>query len=233
MSKHTVLIWDLPTRLFHWLLVGCLSGAVISVKIGGNAMIWHGRFGLAIVGLLGFRLAWGFVGSHTARFTQFVRGPATIAAYLRGQWQGIGHNPLGALSVLAMLLVLFAQALTGLVANDDIAFTGPLYAAVSKDLSDALTGWHRRGEWAIFALIALHLAALLYYRLIKKEPLIRPMITGRKPVTQPAPPTPRHAGPLAFIVSLSIGASAVWIASGALLPPPPPPPPTAVNTPAW
>ncbi|HPR06711.1 MAG TPA: cytochrome b/b6 domain-containing protein, partial [Denitromonas sp.] len=106
MSKPTILIWDLPTRLFHWLLVVCVIGAIISTKIGGNAMLWHGRFGLAIVGLLGFRLAWGVVGSHTARFAQFVRGPATIAAYLRGQWQGIGHNPLGALSVLAMLLVL-------------------------------------------------------------------------------------------------------------------------------
>ena len=231
MSKPTILIWDLPTRLFHWLLVVCVIGAIISTKIGGNAMLWHGRFGLAIVGLLGFRLAWGVVGSHTARFAQFVRGPATIAAYLRGQWQGIGHNPLGALSVLAMLLVLLAQAATGLAANDDIAFTGPLYAAVSKDVSDALTGWHRRGEWAIFTLIGLHLAALLFYRFVKKDPLIRPMINGRKPVTKTAPPTPRRAGPVALIVSLSIGASTAWIASGALLPPPPPP--AAIDTPAW
>ncbi len=231
MSKHTLLIWDLPTRLFHWLLVACVSGAIISTKIGGNAMLWHGRFGLAIVGLLGFRLAWGFIGGHTARFSQFVRGPASIAAYLCGQWQGLGHNPLGALSVVAMLLVLSAQAATGLMANDDIAFTGPLYPAVSKDLSDALTGWHRRGEWAVFGLIGLHLAAIVYYRFVKKEPLIRPMITGRKPVATPSAHAPHRARPVALIVSLCIAATLTWMASGALLPPPPPP--AALETPAW
>ncbi|KAA3654519.1 MAG: cytochrome B [Proteobacteria bacterium] len=230
MPTHTTLVWDLPTRLFHWLLAGAVAGAVITAKIGGNAMLWHGRLGLFIVGLLGFRLVWGVLGSHTARFARFVRGPAAIRAYLRGHWHGIGHNPLGALSVVAMLLVLCAQAASGLVANDDIAFNGPLYAAVSKELSDALTGWHRRGEWAVLILIGLHLAAVLFYTVVKKEPLLRPMLTGRKPVARPQPATER-GGVRALILALAAAGALVWLANGGLLPPPPPP--AALDTPAW
>lgn len=231
MPTHTILVWDLPTRLFHWLLASAVTGAVITAKIGGNAMIWHGRLGLLIIGLLGFRLVWGLLGSHTARFARFVRGPAAIRAYLRGQWQGIGHSPLGALSVLAMLLVLGAQAASGLVANDDIAFNGPLYTAVSKAVSDALTGWHRRGEWAVFGLVGLHLAAVLFYTLIRKEPLVRPMITGRKTVARPRPAAPKGGSALGLVLALAAAGALVWLANGGLLPPPPPP--ATLDTPAW
>jgi cytochrome b len=108
-------LWDLPTRLFHW-AAGALRDAVpcFTVKIGGNAMVWHGRFGLVVVGLLVFRLVWGFIGSTYARFYQFVRGPRAIIDYLQGRWQGEGHNPLGALSVLAMLGTLLLLVATGL-----------------------------------------------------------------------------------------------------------------------
>ena len=96
------LLWDLPTRVFHWALAACVVAAVITAKMGGNAMVWHGRIGVAIAGLLAFRVAWGLVGSTHARFAAFVGGPAAIRAYLAGAWRGAGHNPLGALSVLAM-----------------------------------------------------------------------------------------------------------------------------------
>ena len=140
-----VRVWDLPLRLFHWLLAAAVIAAMLTGQVGGNLMVWHGRLGILIAGLLGFRLAWGIVGSTHSRFASFVRGPAAIIAYLRGHWHGLGHNPLGALSVLGLLTVLGLQAGGGLFANDDIAFQGPLYGLVSKDTSDWMTGLHRKG----------------------------------------------------------------------------------------
>ena len=103
MQQQLIRLWDLPTRLFHWLLAALVTAAFVTGLTGGNAMVWHGRLGLLILGLLTFRLVWGLVGSTYARFVQFVPGPKTMLTYLRGGWQGMGHNPLGALSVLALL----------------------------------------------------------------------------------------------------------------------------------
>ena len=136
----TIRLWDLPTRLFHWLLVLAAVGAVISIKSG--AIDWHERFGLAVVGLLSFRIIWGFTGSTYARFASFVRGPGAIIDYVRGRWQGVGHNPLGALSVLALIGLFGFQAASGLFANDEIAFNGPLTPLVSSAWSDTLSSWH-------------------------------------------------------------------------------------------
>lgn len=226
-NRTTVRVWDLPTRLFHWLLVLSVVGAVVTVKLGGTWMVWHERCGVVALGLLAFRLCWGLFGGTTARFRHFVRGPAALAAYLRGRWHGIGHNPLGALSVLAMLLLLGFQAVTGLFAFDDIAFAGPLRPAVSAATSDLLSGWHRRMEWWLYGLFALHVLAILFYTLVKKDDLIVPMITGRKAVGNPAQADIRGGGPLAFAIAAAVALALVWlVCSGVLLPPPPPPPPT-------
>jgi len=217
-------VWDLPTRLFHWSLVVLVVAAFVTAKIGGNAMVWHGRLGLAILGLLVFRLAWGFAGSTYARFARFVRGPAAIRAYLKGDWRGQGHNPIGALSVLALLGVLAVQAATGLFANDDIAFEGYLYALVSSELSGKITGIHHLLEKALMALVALHVGAIVFYARVRKHNLVKPMLTGwaaGKPCE-----SARGGGAVAFIAAALIAIAAVWAASGALLPPPPPPPTT-------
>lgn len=224
-------VWDLPLRLCHWLLVAAVATAFISAKLGGNAMVWHGRAGLLVVGLFAFRIVWGFVGSTHARFASFVRGPAAIKAYLRGEWRGVGHNPLGALAVLGLLALVGVQALTGLFANDDISYQGHLYALVGADLSSQITGIHKLFEPALIALVALHLGAIAYYVKVKKDNLTIPMITGSKEVAE-APATPvRGGGPIAFLVAAAIGVAAAYAASGALLPPPPPAP--AVETPAF
>lgn len=222
-------VWDLPLRLFHWLLVGCVIGAFVTAKIGGNAMVWHGRLGLAILGLLVFRIVWGLVGSSYARFAQFVRGPAAILAYLKGEWQGQGHNPFGALSVLALLGVLSLQAATGLFANDDIAFEGYLYALVGSELSGQITGTHHLLEKALMLLVALHIGAIVFYARVKKHNLVKPMLSGwadGKPCE-----SARGGGAVAFIVAALIALATVWAASGALLPPPPPP--SATEAPAF
>lgn len=225
MNERTIRVWDLPTRLFHWLLFVLMVAAIVSVKIGGNAMEWHGRFGHLIFGLIVFRLVWGVIGSTTARFAHFVRGPAAIRAYLQGRWRGIGHNPLGALSVLALLGITGFQASIGLFANDDIAFRGPLAALVSTDTSNLLTGWHRQAEWFIYALVGLHVVAVLYYTHVRKDNLVKPMVMGSKKVTDPTLEPTRGDGMIAFVLALVITAAALWVSGGALNPPPPPPPP--------
>lgn len=228
----TIRVWDLPLRLFHWLLAAAVAAAVITGQIGGNLMIWHGRLGVLIAGLIGFRLAWGLVGSTHSRFASFVRGPSAIAAYLRGQWHGVGHNPLGALSVLGLLAVIGLQTAGGLFANDDIAFQGPLYGLIGKDTSDWLTGLHRKGFWLVLTLVALHIAAIVFYTRVKGERLVGPMLSGTREVgADQAASAPTGGGALALILALGVGIASSWGASGAWVPPPPPPQPAAA--PAW
>ncbi len=229
MSNKGVLVWDLPTRLFHWLLVAALLGAVITGQLGGGLIEWHGRFGLAIVGLVAFRLVWGIAGSTYARFAHFFPTPARVKAYLAGQWRGEGHNPLGALSVFGLILLLTAQVLSGLFANDDITFTGPLYDLVGKDLSNRLTGLHHRLSNLLIALVVLHIAAVAFYGHFKKKKLLKPMITGWK--SEAEGESARGGGWLAFVVAALIAGLAVYGASGAWMPEPPPP--AAVETPNW
>jgi cytochrome b len=178
-------------------------------------MEWHGRCGLTVLGLVTFRLVWGFVGPTAARFSSFLRGPAAIRDYLQGRWHGIGHNPLGALSVVALLATLLALVLTGLFANDDILFEGPLYGLVSKDLSDTITEVHEWFEPVILTLVGLHLAAIAFYVRVKKQPLVRAMITGWGEGETGAPST--GGGPLAFLFAVAVAIAAVAAASGVWL----------------
>ncbi len=185
-QKVQVLVWDIPIRLFHWLLVVCVILSFVSGNIGGNAMNYHMLGGYAILVLLIFRITWGIVGSRTARFSSFVKGPATVfscaGSLLKKKTETpyLGHNPLGGWSIVAMLVVLLVQVVTGLFANDDIFIEGPLYGWVSKDASDLITRVHLINRYLIMALIAVHVLAVFFYLFFKRENLIRPMITGRK-----------------------------------------------------
>ena len=233
MSKQRIRLWDLPTRLFHWLLAGLVVASFVSGKIGGNAMDWHGKFGLAILGLLAFRLVWGFAGSTYARFVSFLPTPAKVLAHLRGQWRGVGHNPLGAFSVFGLLLVLAIQVGTGLFGNDDIAFRGPLYELIGKDLSDRLTGLHKLSVNVLIALVTLHIVAIAFYVRVKKDDLIRPMLTGWKDVAPGEGASASGGGALPLAVALLVAVTTVYGGSGAWLPTPPPPPASAPATPSW
>lgn len=174
----------------------------------------HGNAGLAVIGLVAFRLVWGFAGSEHARFASFFPHPSRILDYLRGRWQGYGHNPLGALSVLALLLMLTAQAITGLFSNDDISFTGPLAQLVGDDRSAAITAWHHVIVKGLYGLLCLHVAAIGFYALVRKSNLVRPMITGWKAVEAGTPP-PRPARHWALLLALAGAGAAVLVASGA------------------
>jgi cytochrome b len=182
----TVRVWDLPTRLFHWALAACVLGSITTGYIGGGAIDWHARLGYTALTLLLFRLVWGFVGGYWSRFPAFIYAPRSVIAYLRGQAHPdhlVGHNPLGSASVFAMLLVLLAQVGTGLFADDEISFTGPLNRFVSTSQGLAATWYHKNvGQWLLIALVLLHVAAVLYYLLKKRENLVQAMVSGDKVV---------------------------------------------------
>jgi cytochrome b len=184
-GDHTILVWDLPTRLFHWLLVFFVAVLVITGNIGGLSMRYHEFSGVAVLVLVLFRVVWGFVGGRHARFAAFVAGPGAAAAYARdligkGGERHLGHNPLGGWSILAMLAALCVQAGTGLFANDDILTEGPLAHWISKGTSDLLTQIHHINKDVLMVLIAVHILAVAFYFLVKHENLLTPMITGYK-----------------------------------------------------
>jgi len=227
MQNKRIRLWDLPTRLFHWILVLAVAASVASGQVGGNWMDWHGRIGLLVVGLLAFRIVWGVLGSTYARFAQFFPTPGRIKSFLRGEWRGEGHNPLGALSVFGLLGLLAAQVATGLFANDDIAFTGPLSDLVTKGLSNQLTGIHHLLTNVLYVLVALHVGAIMFYAHAKRKNLVHPMVTGWKEDGEGE--SARGGGVVAFVVALLVAVAVVYGASGAWLPKPLPP--AAVETP--
>lgn len=212
-TPHTTLrVWDLPTRLFHWALVLCVAAAFVTVKLGGLWMDWHVRAGLAVFVLLVWRLAWGLVGPRFARFSQFVKGPATVLGYVRGRVRHIaGHNPLGACSVIALLAFFGLQAVTGLFANDDVMTQGPL-AWLSDAWSSRLTGWHKLNQWIMIALVSLHVAAIAWYRWRHRQRLVGPMISGdvRLPKAVAADTAPASDG-----LAVRLGALALFLAIAA------------------
>lgn len=180
----TVRVWDLPTRIFHWALVVCVVGLVITGEIAGSAMAWHFRLGYAVLTLVLFRVVWGFVGGHWSRFSSFVASPRTVWAYLRGHHlpeHAVGHNPLGALSVLALLLITLAQVCAGLMSDDEIATAGPLVSKVPGAWVSMATYLHTEvTKVVLILLVALHVIAIFWYRLKKGQNLVRPMVTGDK-----------------------------------------------------
>jgi cytochrome b len=213
---NNVRIWDLPTRLFHWVLVLSVAGLFVTGKTGGDAMTWHGRLGYAVLALLLFRLLWGLIGGRWSRFVSFVPTPGRVLRYLRGQatpQDTAGHNPLGAFSVLAMLLVLAVQACSGLFADDDIAFSGPLAGSVSGAVVKAVTRYHKSvGQWLLIALVSLHVLSIIVYALRGKN-LLWPMIVGDKRLASGASVPPSADGALQRVLALAVlalAAAAVW-----------------------
>lgn len=161
-------VWDLPIRLVHWVLAALIAFSWWSAEY--NHTDWHIWSGIMILTLLVFRLLWGFFGSSTARFASFVPGPAQLMRYLRGDWTGMGHTPLGALSVLALFAVVAVQVGLGLFNEDeDGLYAGPLAALVSTDTSDRVRGLHATWFYVVLGVIALHIAAILFYRVARGE----------------------------------------------------------------
>lgn len=215
---HKIRVWDLPTRLFHWALVAAVVGLAITGTIGGNAMVWHFRFGYSVLTLLLFRIVWGLVGGRWSRFGAFIYSPASVINYLKGKGKpehGIGHSPIGAGSVFAMLGVLLAQVGTGLLSDDEIAFAGPLTRFVSNATVGLATDYHKNiGRWILLALVVLHIVAIVFY-LWRKHNLVGAMLHGDKELVTAVPASRDDTASrlLALGVLLVCAAGVYWISS--------------------
>jgi cytochrome b len=217
-NLHKVRVWDLPTRFFHWALVGCVIGLAITGTVGGNAMVWHFRFGYTVLALLLFRIVWGLVGGRWSRFGAFIYAPQSVINYLKGQGKpehGVGHSPIGAGSVFAMLGFLVAQVGTGLLSDDEIAFAGPLTRFVSNAVVSLSTNYHKNiGKWVLLALVLLHIAAIVYY-LRRKHNLVGAMLHGDKDLVVPAPPSRDDtvSRAAAVLILAVCGGVAYWVST--------------------
>jgi cytochrome b len=222
-------LWDLPTRLVHWSFVVLLPWLWWSAEKGD--LDTHIKLGMVMLILVVFRILWGLVGSSTSRFTGFVRGPGTVARYLRGLFgkEGepfVGHNPLGAISVVALLLLLGGEVMLGLFAQDtDGLYSGPLNSLVGYDTAEAARDWHELGFNVILAVVGIHLLAIIFYLIVKRDNLVGPMITGRKryagTITAPTMAPVWRAG-LCLVAAWAVGGW-VWFGApglAALLPAP-------------
>ena len=211
-----VAVWDLPVRLFHWVLVGLIGFSWWSAK--NEQLEWHMYSGFAILTLIVFRLLWGVFGSSTARFRNFIHGPRAIIAYVRNSraWATVGHSPLGALSVLAMLVVLKLQIATGLInADDDGLVEAPLAHLTSLESADFIHDAHEFLFNLLLVLIGLHVAAILFYRVALGKNLLGPMVSGRAaldPATEPMRPGKWWVALLCLIAAIAVTR---WLIAGA------------------
>ena len=206
--------WDLPTRIFHWALATLVVCSFTTGTIGGEWMAWHLRSGYAILTLVVYRLAWGLVGSDTARFARFLRGPRSVARYVRLTFAGrhppgAGHNPLGGWMVAAMLAALAFQAATGLFSDDEIATQGPLAVKVSNALVSRMSHLHDLGRWIVAGLAVLHVAAIAVYRWAWGVRLAGTMVTGWMDVPA-GTPQPRMRSAAWAAIFLAVAAAAVY-----------------------
>lgn len=215
-AKPGIRVWDLPTRAFHWLLVVLVAFSWWSAE--NREMEWHLLSGLAMLALLVFRLLWGLFGGSTARFAAFARSPSAVLAYLRGDGGPTrpGHNPLGGYSVIAMLALLTLQVVTGLFATDvDGLESGPLSFLVSFGQGRAAAEVHEIAFNALMALIALHVVTVLFYLVVRKRNLVRPMVTGRDAALRGADGALRQAPLWRFAAAVVIaGGFAWWTSTG-------------------
>ena len=210
-----VRVWDLPTRLVHWLVVLLVVFSWWTAET--SRMEWHRWSGYALLGVVLFRIYWGLAGSSTAKFSQFVRGPRAVTSYLKGGWTVMpGHNPLGALSVVALLALLATQVVLGLFAVDvDGIESGPLSTYVSFETGRAAAQWHETNFDVLTALIALHIAAVIYYVFFRKQALVAAMVHGRRAYPEPQPPPMKSASARRFLLGVVLASALTWMVTRA------------------
>lgn len=208
-------VWDAPTRLFHWFLTVAVVALVVTAKVGGSAMEWHFWLGYAVLAMLIFRVAWGVLGGYWSRFSSFRYTPKEVLQYLRGQTvqdNRVGHNPVGALSVYAFLAVLLLQTASGLFSDDEIVSSGPLAHLASGEWVSNATWYHTDvGQYVLMALVAVHVTAIMFYWLKKKQNLVKPMLTGDKLLAFEAPSSAdKAADRIKALIVLTVSAGVIF-----------------------
>jgi cytochrome b len=210
-TEHKVIVWDWPTRLFHWVLVMLVVAAYVTWRL--NRMDWHARAGYALLTALVFRILWGFFGSDSARFSRFLGSPRAAARYLahsfrRAPDRQAGHNPAGGWMVLLLLALLLGESLTGAYVASDVADEGPWTERMPASIANAITSLHQIFWDSLVVAVALHLLAILIYTAVKRHHLVRPMLTGWKSLPSEVA-QPRIAGSLRAAALLGCSALAV------------------------
>ena len=213
------MVWDLFLRLFHWLLVLTLGVSWLTAELGVEYREYHFYSGYTALGLVVFRLLWGFFGTAYARFTHFLRGPRAVLQYSRTRLAGKppldlypGHNPLGALAVILMLLLVAFQAATGLFADDDILYTGPWREAVTAAMANKLTAWHHTNFDVLLGVAALHVLAIALYKFRFNEHLTSAMLHGRKATERFGAHLPIDGVPwIRGLLAIGLAAASVWL----------------------
>jgi cytochrome b len=223
MAEEKRLVWDLPLRLFHWLLVLSMTASWITAELGFDWMQVHMYLGYGTIGLVVFRVIWGFIGPRHARFANFLSGPSGIWRYAKGLAAGTmiqtaGHNPLGGISVIVMLVLVAFQTATGLFATDDIVWSGPYNPAVSGALADRLTSLHHLNFNIILVAVALHIMAIAFYFLVKKQNLVAAMLHGKKLVPEHEAISKSEVVKALIVIVISAGL-VYWLVSSAPVPP--------------
>ena len=207
-------VWDLPTRLFHWILVASVGFLIYSGKTG-ELFDWHQTAGIVVLALILYRLVWGFVGSSTARFSDFLYSPAKIIAYAKNLFSRkaephAGHNPVGGLMVVVMLGLLLFQGITGLFSTDDILVEGKLYDLVDSDTSEWMTSMHHTSSEFLIPVLVLHILAIVFYRIWKKHDLLKPMITGSAEFAEAPKKSPVMKSAIIGLVIMALSYAALY-----------------------
>ena len=222
VARKSVKIWDLPVRVFHWSLVILFIAAYVTNYLGPSYFSYHLWCGYAVIVLVSFRIVWGLVGTYHARFINFLRDPFSTAKYAFSVFRKkdehhLGHNPLGAVMVIILLVAILLQAITGLFTNDEIFNLGPLYAYVSDELSLELTSVHRQLFYWILGAIGLHIAAVLFHVFFKRDNIIKAMFTGEKDVHDAKDIKPIKSSRiwLAIIIIVVLAIALAWVISTA------------------
>lgn len=217
-SLYKIRVWDLPTRLFHWALVVCVSGLAVSGLIGGSALTWHFRFGYSVMALLVFRIVWGLVGGRWSRFAAFIYAPQSIVNYAKGKGKpehSVGHTPPGAASVFTLLGFLVAQVSTGLMSDDEVAYSGPLTHLVSNATVELATFYHADiGKWILLGLVLMHIGAIIFYQR-RQHKLLGAMVHGDKSLALDAPSSRDDllSRTAAVVIFAFCGAGAYWVST--------------------
>ena len=206
-ARRPVLVWDAPVRLFHWLVVVLVTAAWVTLKL--NWMDWHVRVGETLLALLIARLLWGWFGSETARFRSFMASPAAALRHLRHLLRRepdvqVGHNAAGGWMVMLLLALLLVETLSGLYVNNDIADEGPLSELVPAWLANTISTLHGVAWDVLLAAVALHVLVIALYAVVKGHNLLRPMLTGYKPLPSSID-APRHTPALLALLALGVG----------------------------
>jgi cytochrome b len=209
-SSKTIKIWDVPVRIFHWSLVLLFIAAYVTNNLGSDYFTYHVWSGYALIVLVSFRIVWGLVGTYHARFNHFVKNPIATALYALSVFKKkdkhyLGHNPLGAVMVVMLLITILIQGITGLFANDEIFNLGPLYAYINDDLSLQLTSLHRQLFYWILGAVTLHILAVIVHVIVKRDNIIKSMFTGKKNV-----PAAEAEGASLPDDQVAIGSSKIW-----------------------